>query len=152
MLRVIREQEPTRPSTKLSTAEGLPALAAHRGTEPNRLAALVRGELDWIVMKALDKDRSRRYETASGLRLDLRRYLSARPVRACPPSVGYRLGKVLRRHRGPLVAAAVVFLALVAGTVAATLGLIEARQQRAAAEANEEKALAAAAAAQKAME
>src|SRR5262249_12960061 len=64
MLRVIREQEPTKPSTKLSTAEGLPTLAANRGTEPKRLRALVRGELDWIVMKCLEKDRNRRYETA----------------------------------------------------------------------------------------
>src|SRR5882757_2682742 len=67
MLRVIREQEPSKPSTKLSTAEGLPALAANRGTEPAKLSRLVRGELDWIVMKALEKDRSRRYETADGL-------------------------------------------------------------------------------------
>src|SRR5437763_16892402 len=65
MLRVIREQEPTRPSTKLSTAEGLPALAANRGTEPAKLTKLMRGELDWIIMKSLEKDRSRRYETAN---------------------------------------------------------------------------------------
>src|SRR5262249_58557023 len=65
MLRVIREQDPSKPSAKLSTAEGLPALAARRGTEPKRLTAVVRGELDWIVMKALEKDRSRRYETAN---------------------------------------------------------------------------------------
>src|SRR5581483_2040207 len=62
MLRVIREQEPAKPSAKLSTAAGLPALAANRGTEPKRLTKLVRGELDWIVMKALEKDRARRYE------------------------------------------------------------------------------------------
>src|SRR5262249_20182749 len=65
MLRLIREQEPPRPSTKLSTAEGLPTLASNRGTEPAKLTALVRGELDWIVMKALEKDRSQRYETAN---------------------------------------------------------------------------------------
>src|SRR5262249_5664950 len=65
MLRVIREQEPTKPSTKLSTAEGLPTLAANRGTEPSKLTKLVRGELDWIVMKALEKDRRRRYESAN---------------------------------------------------------------------------------------
>jgi serine/threonine protein kinase/tetratricopeptide (TPR) repeat protein len=152
MLRVIREQEPTRPSTKLSTAEGLPALAAHRGTDPKRLAALMRGELDWIVMKALDKDRSRRYETASSLAMDLQRYLADEPVQACPPSVGYRLGKVLRRHRGPLAGATVVFLALVGGTAAATLGWIEARKQRTAAEINEQKALTAAETAERAKE
>ena len=72
MLRVIREQEPSKPSTKLSTAEGLPTLAANRGTEPAKLTKLVRGELDWIVMKALEKDRNRRYETANGFAMDVR--------------------------------------------------------------------------------
>src|SRR5262249_54002472 len=75
MLRLIREQEPTKPSTKLSTAEGLPTLAANRGTEPAKLTKLVRGELDWIVMRCLDKDRNRRYETASSLASDVQRYL-----------------------------------------------------------------------------
>src|SRR5574339_142922 len=90
MLRVIREEEPSKPSTKLSTADGLPTLAANRGTEPAKLAKLVRGELDWIVMKALEKDRNRRYETANGLALDLQRYLNDEPVVACPPSAAYR--------------------------------------------------------------
>src|SRR6266481_1385917 len=76
MLRVIREQEPTKPSAKLSTAAGLPTLAANRGTEPAKLAKLVRGELDWIVMKALEKDRNRRYETANGFAADVQRYLA----------------------------------------------------------------------------
>src|SRR5262249_3864805 len=71
MLRVIREQEPTRPSTKLSTAEGLPTLAANRGMEPAKLTRLLRGELDWIVLKALEKDRNRRYETANSFAMDL---------------------------------------------------------------------------------
>src|SRR5262249_59284191 len=75
MLRVIREQEPSKPSTKLSTAEGLPTLAANRGTEPAKLMRLVRGEPDWIVMKALEKDRNRRYETANGFAMDVQRYL-----------------------------------------------------------------------------
>src|SRR5262249_19623707 len=105
MLRVIREQEPTRPSTKLSTAEGLPTLAANRGTEPAKLTRMVRGELDWIVMKALEKDRSRRYETANGFAMDVQRYLADEPVLACPPSAGYRLRKFVRRNRGPVVAA-----------------------------------------------
>ena len=73
MLRVIREEEPPRPSTKLSTADGLPTLAANRGTEPAKLTRLVRGELDWIVMKALEKDRARRYETANGFAMDVQR-------------------------------------------------------------------------------
>ena len=85
MLRVIREQEPSKPSTKLSTSEGLPTLAANRGTEPAKLTKLVRGELDWIVMKALEKDRRRRYETASGLARDIERYLADELVEARPP-------------------------------------------------------------------
>src|SRR5439155_4134795 len=93
MLRLIREREPTRPSARLSTAEGLPALAASRGTEPARLARLVRGELDWIVMKALEKDRSRRYDSASAFAADVQRYLADEPVLACPPSAAYRLRK-----------------------------------------------------------
>src|SRR5262249_48406223 len=99
MLRVIREQEPAKPSTRLSTADGLPALAANRGTEPAKLTKLVRGELDWIVMKALEKDRSRRYEAANSLAMDLQRYLADEPVLACPPSAGYRLRKFARRHK-----------------------------------------------------
>src|SRR5947209_6087500 len=130
MLRVIREQEPTKPSAKLSTAEGLPTLATNRGTEPAKLTKIVRGELDWIVMKALEKDRNRRYETANGFAMDVRRYLADEPVLACPPSAGYRLRKLLRRHRGPVLAAALVLLALVAGIVGTTLGLVEARRQR----------------------
>src|SRR5262249_10399235 len=82
MLRLIREQEPPVPSTKLSTAEGLPSLAANRGTEPRRLKALVRGELDWIVMKVLEKDRGRRYETANDFAADVQRYLVDEPVEA----------------------------------------------------------------------
>src|SRR5262249_40853679 len=89
-LRVIREQEPSKPSAKLSTAEGLPTIAATRGTDPARLTKLIRGEMDWIVMKALEKDRNRRYETANGLALDLQKYLTNEPVFAGPPSAAYR--------------------------------------------------------------
>jgi serine/threonine protein kinase/Flp pilus assembly protein TadD len=116
MLRVIREQEPTRPSTKLSTDEGLPALAASRGTEPAKLTKLLRGELDWIVLKALEKDRSRRYETANSLAQDLARYLDDEPVLACPPSSAYRLRKFLRRHKVAALAAFVVAASLFLGT------------------------------------
>jgi serine/threonine protein kinase len=140
VLRLIREQEPTRPSVKLSTADGLPTLAANRATEPKRLTALVRGELDWIVMKALEKDRNRRYETANGLARDVERYLADEPVEAAAPSAWYRLRKLVHRNKGPLCAGALVGLALVAGTVAATLGWIEARKQREAARENEAKA------------
>src|SRR5262245_8512832 len=110
MLRVIREQEPSKPSTKLSTADGLPTLAANRSTEPAKLARLVRGELDWIVMKALEKDRNRRYETANGFAMDVQRYLADEPVLACPPSAGYRLRKFVRRNKGPVLAASLVLL------------------------------------------
>ncbi len=128
MLRVIREQEPTKPSAKLSTAEGLPTLAAVRGTEPARLTRLVRGELDWIVMKALEKDRGRRYETANGLATDVRRYLAGEPVLAAPASPWYRLRKFVRRNRGPVSAAGFVLLALVAGVIGTTAGMLQANR------------------------
>jgi tetratricopeptide (TPR) repeat protein len=113
MLRVIREQEPSKPSTKLSTAEGLPTLAANRGTEPAKLTKLLRGELDWIVMKALEKDRNRRYETSNGFAADVQRYLADEPVLACPPSAGYRLRKFARRNKGGLAVVALVLFFLV---------------------------------------
>jgi tetratricopeptide (TPR) repeat protein len=117
MLRLIREQEPSKPSTKLSTADGLPTLAANRGTEPAKLTKLVRGELDWIVMKALEKDRNRRYETANSFALDLQRYLTDEPVRACPPSARYRLRKFARRNRiGLAVAGLVLFFLVLLGS------------------------------------
>jgi tetratricopeptide (TPR) repeat protein len=130
MLRVIREQEPTKPSTKLSTAEGLPALAANRGTEPARLRRLVRGELDWIVMKALEKDRNRRYETANGLALDLQRYLNEEAVEACPPSAAYRLRKFARRHRRVLSAALAFVLLLATAVVTLTVALVAVNRER----------------------
>jgi WD40 repeat protein/serine/threonine protein kinase len=114
-LRMIREQEPPKPSTKLSTAEGLPTLAANRGMEPAKLAKLVRGELDWIVMKALEKDRNRRYETASSLAADVQRYLQDEPVRACPPSTWYRFRKFARRNRRGVATAAAALVAVVVG-------------------------------------
>jgi tetratricopeptide (TPR) repeat protein len=134
MLRVIREQEPSKPSTKLSTAEGLPTLAANRGTEPAKLTRLVRGELDWIVMKALDKDRSRRYETANGFAMDLQRYLADEPVSAGPPSAAYRLRKFVRRNRAAVLTAAAILVVLVAGIAGTTFGLIRAEHRRAEAE------------------
>jgi WD40 repeat protein/serine/threonine protein kinase len=118
MLRMIREQEPSKPSTKLSTAAGLPTLAANRGTEPAKLTKLVRGELDWIVMKALEKDRNRRYETAESFALDVQRYLADEPVQACPPSAGYQLRKFLSRNRTKLALAFAVLTALL------TLGIL----------------------------
>src|SRR5829696_10447147 len=99
MLRVVREDEPLRPSTKLSTADALPTLSASRGTEPKKLTGLLRNELDWIVMKALEKDRGRRYETANGFAADVLRFLSGEAVLAVPPSAIYRWRKFTRRHR-----------------------------------------------------
>src|SRR5262249_48535183 len=127
VLRLIREEEPPKPSTRLSTTEELPSIAANRGTEPRKLNGLVRGELDWIVMKCLEKDRSRRYETANRLAMDLQRYLADEAVLACPPSRVYRYGKFLRRNRGPAVAAAISLLLLIGGTIGTSWGMIRAR-------------------------
>ncbi len=120
ILRVIREEEPPRPSTRLSTSEALASIAATRKTEPARLAKLMRGELDWIVMKCLEKDRSRRYETANGLARDLERYLHDEVVEAQPPTAGYRLRKFVRKHRTVLATAATIVLLLVAGVAVST--------------------------------
>jgi hypothetical protein len=117
ILRIIREEDPARPSTRLSTmGEAATAVSERRQSDPKRLSQLFRGELDWIVMKALEKERGRRYETASALAADIERYLHDQPVSACPPSARYRFGKFARRHKMGLVSAALVTLALVAGT------------------------------------
>ena len=126
VLRVIREEESPRPSLRLSTTEELPSIAACRNIEPRKLSGLVRGELDWIVMKALEKDRNRRYETANGLAADLRRYLDDEPVQACPPSAGYRLRKFARRNRAALATSAFVAVALVVGTAVSSWQAIRA--------------------------
>ena len=130
MLRVIREEEPPKPSTKVSTAEALPNLAVQRGMEPAKLTRLLRGEIDWIVMKALEKERSRRYETANGLAMDIRRYLVDEPVQAGPPSAAYRLRKFVKRHKGQVVAVALVLLALLAGIAGTTVGLVRTERAR----------------------
>ena len=129
MIRVIREEEPSKPSTRLSTEESLPSLAASRHMEPKRLLAMLRGELDWVVMKCLEKQRDRRYETANGLARDIQRYLADEPVEARPHSAGYRLAKFVRRNKGPVVASSLVLLALIVGIVGTTLGLLEAKRQ-----------------------
>ena len=132
-LRMIREQEPPRPSAKLSTAEGLPILATNRGMDPEKLRKLVRGELDWIVMRCLEKDRNRRYETASSLEADVERYLHDEPVRACPPSTWYRFRKFARRNRRAVItasAAALVVVLAVAGLAASTLLIVAGNRPR----------------------
>jgi serine/threonine protein kinase len=117
-VRLIREEEPPRPSTRLTQSkDSLSSLATLRRTEPRRLAKEVRGELDWIVMKCLEKDRTRRYETANGLARDVLRYLHDEPVEACPPSTGYRLKKFARKHRQLLATAAAFALLLVLGAL-----------------------------------
>ena len=105
MLRMVREVDPPKPSTKMSTAEALPSIAACRDIEPAQLKRALQGDLDWIVMKALEKDRTRRYETANGFAADVLRHLTDEPVQADPPSRAYRLRKFVRKHRGAVVAA-----------------------------------------------
>jgi tetratricopeptide (TPR) repeat protein len=119
--RIIREEEPPRPSTRLSDSkDSLPSISAQRQTDPSKLTKLVRGELDWIVMKALEKDRNRRYETANGFAQDVQRYLADEPVQACPPSAWYRFRKFARRNRGRLTVA--MTLLAVVGVTAASIG------------------------------
>jgi non-specific serine/threonine protein kinase/serine/threonine-protein kinase len=138
-LRLIREEEPPRPSTRLSeSAEALADLAERRRTDAARLRREVRGDLDWIVMKALEKDRTRRYDTAAALARDVERYLQHEPVEARPPSTGYRIGRTLRKHRTAAVAAAVCLLLLVAGAALSTWQAVRARRaERTAAAVNE---------------
>jgi serine/threonine protein kinase/tetratricopeptide (TPR) repeat protein len=128
MLRIIREVEPPKPSTKLSSSEELPSIAAKRKLEPKKLTRLVQGELDWIAMKCLEKERQRRYETANGLAMDLQRYLADEPVLAGPPSTAYRLRKFLRRNKGRVIAALVILVALVGGLIGTSVGMVQAQR------------------------
>jgi WD40 repeat protein/serine/threonine protein kinase len=124
VLRLIKEEEPPKPSTRLSeSGEHLASISAQRHTEPAKLTKLVRGELDWIVMKTLEKDRNLRYETANGLAADVQRYLNDEPVQACPPSVSYRLQKFARRNRGAVTAGLALAALLVLGTMGTSIGL-----------------------------
>ncbi len=129
MLRLIREQEAPTPSSRLSSADSLPSVSANRQIEPAKLGRFVKGELDWIVLKALSKDRDRRYETANGFARDIERFLNHEPVSAGPPSARYRLRKFVRRNRGQVIAASLVLFALLAGIAGTTVGLIEAKRQ-----------------------
>jgi serine/threonine protein kinase/tetratricopeptide (TPR) repeat protein len=115
--RTIREKEPVRPSTRVATLQGdlLTTTAKCRSVEVNRLTHQIRGDLDWIVMKCLEKDRTRRYETANGLATDLRRHLANEPVAARPPSTTYKLQKAIRRNKGSFAVAIVILVALMAG-------------------------------------
>src|SRR5262249_20056540 len=133
ILRRIREEEAPKPSSRLSeSAAALATIAAQRQTEPARLAKLVRGGLDWIVMRAVgrdldgmvmggvEKDRTRRYETAGGLARDVERFLRHEPVEAGPPSARYKLSKFARRHRTALAMAGLFALLLIGGAAVST--------------------------------
>ena len=131
LLRLVREEEPPRPSTRLSATDELPSIAANRGMEPKKLSGLVRGELDWIVMKCLEKDRNRRYETANAFAADVQRYLDDEQVQACPPTAGYRLRKFARRNRAVLAAATVTALGVIVAVVALAVSNALIRQEQA---------------------
>jgi serine/threonine protein kinase/tetratricopeptide (TPR) repeat protein len=131
VLRIIRDEDPPRPSNRLSSAAELASIAANRGMESKRLAASVRGELDWTVMKALEKDRDRRYETANGLATDIQRYLNDEPVRAFPPSAAYWARKFARRHWAALVTAGAFLVLLIAAATISTLLAIQASRAEA---------------------
>src|SRR5579859_2964378 len=130
MRRTIREKEPARPSTRISTlgVEELTTAAKRRGLEAPKLANVLRGDLDWIVMKCLEKDRTRRYETANGLAMDIQRHLNGEPVVARRPSKVYQFQKLVRRNRLVFLAAAAVAVALVLGLVTSTWEAIRARR------------------------
>jgi WD40 repeat protein/serine/threonine protein kinase len=131
--RMIRSEDLPRPSQRLSTSETLASIAALRKTEPARLSKMLRGEVDWIVMKALEKDRTRRYDTASALARDVERYLADEPVEACPPSAMYALKKFARNHRKALTTAAVLAALLLLGALVTGWQAMRARQAEAAA-------------------
>jgi eukaryotic-like serine/threonine-protein kinase len=118
IVRLIKEEEPPRPSVRLSTSGALAKVAAARKTDPAKLSRLVRGELDWVVMKCLEKQRTRRYDSAGGLARDVERYLKDEPIEARPPSTLYRLQKLARRHKVAILTAGLVAAAVVVGAVA----------------------------------
>jgi hypothetical protein len=142
MRRTLREREPHRPSTRLDSlpADELTATATRRHSEPPKLRLLLRGDLDWIVMKCLEKDRRRRYETANGVAMDVQRYLNNEPIVARPPSRRYRFQKLVRRNRVVFAAATIVALALVIGLGTATGMFFKERQMRHRAVVAEQKA------------
>jgi eukaryotic-like serine/threonine-protein kinase len=128
--RIIREEEPVKPSTKLQTLEATEqtTVAKHRQSDPPKLAHLIRGDLDWIVMKALEKDRGRRYETANGLAMDIKRHMENEPVQARPPSAGYRLQKTWRRNKTAFAVATLIAAILMAATAISAWQAVRATQ------------------------
>jgi serine/threonine protein kinase len=141
VLMAIHDEEPPKPSTRLNNSgDSLPSIAAQRQTEPAKLSRLVRGELDWIAMKALEKDRNRRYETANGLARDLERYLLDEVVEAQPPSAGYRLRKFVRKHRAVLTLTVTAMLLLLIGAAVSAWQAVRAKRAQAEALAAERRA------------
>lgn len=143
MIRIIRESDPPKPSMRLSASPAAPGSADASATARHHAKAWRReisGDLDWITLKAMEKDRTRRYETAIGLALDLRRHFDLQPVIARPPTPGYKLGKFLRRHKRGVVAGSLVVLALLLGIIGTSIGLVQARHAADRAGASESKA------------
>jgi serine/threonine protein kinase len=139
--RILREEEPPLPSDRLSTlGAGLSTASERRGVDPRELKRTLNGELDWIVQKSLEKDRSRRYESASAFAADVQRYLKDEPVEACPPSLWYRAGKFSRRHRQMLATIAAIGVALVAATAVSVWQAMVARDSQHVAEAAQRRA------------
>jgi len=130
--RIIREEDPPKPSTRISTlGQAAETVSANRGLELVRLSRLVRGELDWIVMKALEKDRTRRYDTAAAFAADVQRYLAEEPVLACPASAGYRLRKFARRHKRAVMTASGIAVAVVLAVASLVAGTLLFQQEQA---------------------
>jgi eukaryotic-like serine/threonine-protein kinase len=127
MLKLIREQTAPTPSSRLSSLDAALRVAANRQMEPAKLGRFVKGELDWIALKALAKERERRYETANGFARDIERFLNHEPVMAGPPTAAYRLRKFVQRNRGRVIAASLMLLALVVGVIGTTVGFFEAQ-------------------------
>jgi len=130
MQRIIREVEPPTPSTRLSALASLPSIAAHRGTEPKKLSHAIRGELDWIVMRCLEKDRRRRYESAAALAQDIQHYLLDQPVTARPATRRYRMKKFFRRHKAGVLAGAALVTMLLLLVVALTVSNVLIARER----------------------
>jgi serine/threonine protein kinase len=144
LLRIVREEEPPTPSARLSgSGEALAVISAQRRADPAKLPELVRGELDWIVSKALEKDRNRRYQTANALARDLQRYLVGEPVEAGPSSAGYRLRKLTYRYRNALATAAAFVLLLALAAAVSTLQAVRATRAEQVLRAERDRAVAA---------
>jgi WD40 repeat protein len=124
--RMIREEEPLRPSVRINTlkADVLSTVSDERKIDPQKLGQSLRREVDWIVMKCLEKDRNRRYESANGLAGDITRFLSDEPVQACPPSVKYRLGKFVRRHKAALTTTALLAAVLLLSMIGLAISTV----------------------------